>query len=1236
MSFLTGVNIKFRTHDDDKNPTTVVHVFVKNRLSTTQTSEQETDFISNLLAYQRYLEGGDLHDHGANPYLATKVGFAADQHFSDGSTVDFDLDLRPEPISVEEIVLPVLNVHILTDDGDRWIFDYTLTFTFDEGDPLVFSSKDAGIPGVILDQDNRNYSGICAENPLGRAPALGRPVSDAVLKKVTLEFSTHNDDKNDSTHLDVLIGNRLDASSIQPIAVGHDILAGVTFDDPGFNSFSWSAEDGTLASDPILMADIVLPVVDISIHAGQDRWIFDYRVTFEFGDPANFQQKGLIFSSRTSGVILDQDNPRHFGVYQGASFPTVTPPTAPPLVNQPVDHTSDGNKKRVPLALLRQKFDEFVNDRNGADDGHNPPLRKIRLHNTGKYNDDTLPETYLDVRSITAVRGGVTYVSSPSGFGQISQFIADLGDLYFVDVNSDQLSVGVDPSDPAPFSVTIDFETGAPDEVISGLGHVDIDSFSITLKLTLDHATTTNKFEVQESVVDVLSWLPELQNMKVVFVGGPLNSFRYTGTFLGQPVDVTSPETLAKLFTEQVVKVHLNTTSKFDPGGIIRQGIRDQIFDTLAKKDPFTGRTTRDSINSLATSWLLGGVGDDEHNTDGNNAVIDDIGFDGDDILISYTGARNVFVPEKPADFPAAWDFSPGTLTNIDHIVVLTMENRSFDHILGYLSLPAAQGGMGRTDIDGLKGGESNSFDGTTYPIFALTDTFFSPDPPHGYEPVHRAINGGLMDGFVKSWVEQHGPTEAGTIMGYHTAATVPKYDALARDFAVGHRWFASHPGPTFPNRYYELTGRPNLNTKGFWEFDDTTPLPVFTPTIFEHLSKTPFTWAYYEQGYNFLRLFERHTFDADRIIPLRDGERGFFAAAAAGTLPNVSFIDPHFVELPPDANADGVPADIKDGQAFVSEVVEAVVASPAWDSTLLVIVYDEHGGFYDHVPPAKAAKVSPDLPIDTHGVRVPAFVISPWVAPGSVFGQDGTGESTPVHRGDLHFDHTSILKTIARRFMSADPPYLGARYAAANDLSAVIGTRKQQSLFRPFIRYNFEYSASQLMLGVKDADPAPGAPLWQLPVDGTAAQDFSFEHAGDGSFYIRSNVSNLYLTVPGTSPLLTGDDEAAGVASEGVPPIISPPPPPIAVIQDVKHVPGTTQGELIVNPPSVARQKWLFVPGPIADQFTIMSLAVPGKELQPAKPGQPGPVVLGNRSLPSGSTISLHLWKITSPLLHH
>ena len=146
-----------------------------------------------------------------------------------------------------------------------------------------------------------------------------------------------------------------------------------------------------------------------------------------------------------------------------------------------------------------------------------------------------------------------------------------------------------------------------------------------------------------------------------------------------------------------------------------------------------------------------------------------------------------------------------------------------------------------------------------------------------------------------------------------------------------------------------------------------------------------------------------------------------FVASARAGTLPSVTFIDPDFINVPP-GNDDQPPADIAAGQHLIGTVVKALVNGPRWNKTLLMITYDEHGGFFDHVPPPQAPAVSA---IDRYGARLPAFVISPWVAP---------GQAT-----DVVFDHTSILKTIIRRFLSVHPPDLGERVAAANDLSKVL-----------------------------------------------------------------------------------------------------------------------------------------------------------------------------------------------------
>jgi phospholipase C len=1220
---LSDVVITFNTHGDNKDTSTILHVFVKNRLSTSLSPEQDTEFISNLLASDRYQGAGDLNDEDSNPYLAHAIDLAAGQGFDDPSSHTFHLDLRSNDIDVDDIVLPVVNIHILTDSGEVWMFDYVIAFVFDDGQNFTYSSVDSGVPGIILDQDNRNYSGICRENPLRTPDVPVQPASAAVLSRITLELLTHDYSKDPGTVLDVNIVNRLGPLSAPALAIGVNILAGQEFPTSGPDAkklFIWSRADGDLAHPDILLADIVLPVVNIIIQVpggNSNRWAFDYQITFEFVDPNDYAGKSTIFSSRTNGIILDQDHYMYSGVYQGRPFPTVTPPTAPLLTLQPVDHVKE--PKLIPLEFLRQKFAEFINNRNGDNESHNPPLNRIRLHNAGVYVT-AVPESYLDRKSITAGppspalggRQGVNYFSGPMSLGQLPY------DYYLNDINSSNISISVDADQVTPLTITIEFETGGGTEFFGPI-NVDATEFSISLLLTLD-VDKAIRPTVNVTLVDMMSWVGEitdLVNTRQLVASTPtVDLYQYNGTFLHAPVSFVGTGDFGSLFVEQVVKVVLKAGT-FEPGGTLRQRIRDTIFSKLTAPDAMSGLTIRDSINSMVTSWLLGGIADNDEDIDQNNIKITDLQIEDDNIRASYTGPKNVYVPKTPADWPTAthasstWDFSPGTLANIDHIVVLMMENRSFDHILGYLSLPVAQGGLGRTDVYGLTGGESNPYRGTDYPVFPLTSTYFSPDPPHGHEPVMHAIDNGQMDGFVQAYADAHGAAEAGKIMGYHTGATVPQYDALARDFALGHRWFSSHPGPTFCNRFYELTGRLNLDSRGFWEFDNSSPLrPVFTPTIFDYLTGAtdpvtgqPVTWAYFENEYCFLRFFEKYTFDSTSIRAADDPESGFFALARAGQLPSVSFIDPHFVELPPDTNCDGPPSDIKAGQAFVQRVVEAVVASPAWQKTTLVLVYDEHGGFYDHVAPPAAVPVSDTdhFPIATYGVRVPSFVISPWVAAGTVFGHDGGLFGRP---GELHFDHTSIIKTIARRFLSVAPPYMGARYAAASDLSEVMTDVLRQPQFLPFIRYNLQYAASQLLMGV---DPAAGTPLWQFPANGTVGQDFSFEDAGGGLVYIRTHVSHLYLTV--TEPAL-------------------------GVIQDVKYLFDGTSNSVHRQ----ARQKWQLTNPSVAIQerhaFLIESLAFPGLALQPAAPDQAQSLlVLADAGETTGIHARAHAWNVTSPL---
>ena len=195
------------------------------------------------------------------------------------------------------------------------------------------------------------------------------------------------------------------------------------------------------------------------------------------------------------------------------------------------------------------------------------------------------------------------------------------------------------------------------------------------------------------------------------------------------------------------------------------------------------------------------------------------------------------------------------------------------------------------------------------------------------------------MAGFVADYAH-HREDEGGKpgdVMGHYTALQVPVYDDLARDFLICQRWFAAHPGPTFPNRFYTLTGRLNRDADGRFEFDNphgSDFVPSFTRTIFDHLNEHGVKWHYYENGYCFLRLFDRYTFDEEFIV--KEGITRFEADAKAGKLPSVSFIDPDFIDVPP-GNDDGPPADIAEGQHLVGRVVNAVIKSPNWSRTLLL-----------------------------------------------------------------------------------------------------------------------------------------------------------------------------------------------------------------------------------------------------------------------------------------------------------
>jgi phospholipase C len=396
-------------------------------------------------------------------------------------------------------------------------------------------------------------------------------------------------------------------------------------------------------------------------------------------------------------------------------------------------------------------------------------------------------------------------------------------------------------------------------------------------------------------------------------------------------------------------------------------------------------------------------------------------------------------------------------LHKIDHIIVLMLENRSFDHMLGYLSLSG-----GRAELDGLRSGMSNYWNRRSYPVHHLTTTALQLDPAHSSAAVDEQVAGDAMDGFVTNAAatlaargDQDG--DPGCVMGYYDADDVPVYDHLAEEFAVCDRWFSSVPGATLPNRLYALCGR----AAGSRDDRPAHIPPLYhMPSFVRHLDAADVSWRWYSFDPGTLRLADvryrlgrrdRFGYVSKTGLPWRSvlnptvtqSIPSFLEDAAAGALPSVSWIDPAFTNFNPlgfPVNDDHPPADIADGQDLVLAVYDAVASSPLWDRCLLLVTYDEHGGFYDHVPPPPADDDDPAA-FGRLGVRVPALVVSPWAEPRSV--------------SHTFFDHTTIIKTIFRRFcpdalgttdtneahrrLSLRPHHPGRRVATANDLGAVL-----------------------------------------------------------------------------------------------------------------------------------------------------------------------------------------------------
>ncbi len=351
------------------------------------------------------------------------------------------------------------------------------------------------------------------------------------------------------------------------------------------------------------------------------------------------------------------------------------------------------------------------------------------------------------------------------------------------------------------------------------------------------------------------------------------------------------------------------------------------------------------------------------------------------------------------------------------------MENHSFDNYFGHLN----QYGN-RNDVESPPAGATNpdtAADGGTVP-WAHAPHLCTLDTDHGWAGTHIEIDHGKMDGFAQrnetTMVPAGGDPSLGSgarALWWYDQTDLPLYYQLANTFAIADHYFCAVPGPTWPNRRFlyaatswggTVTGLPAV-----LEDESKYPYPKVPATVLDELETSKTTWMYYSDGLlptlDLLYSSPSSRWPHNPLKKFAD----FVAAAKAGTLPSVAFVDPQLAITGGGAESDEhPPGDIQSGQRFVSNVVQAVVTSPEWAHTALFITHDEHGGFYDHVAPPSACAPDDIAPIttgsdtidagfDLEGVRVVLIAVSPYAKKGYV--------------GHHTYDHTSITRFIEARF---------------------------------------------------------------------------------------------------------------------------------------------------------------------------------------------------------------------------
>jgi phospholipase C len=416
-------------------------------------------------------------------------------------------------------------------------------------------------------------------------------------------------------------------------------------------------------------------------------------------------------------------------------------------------------------------------------------------------------------------------------------------------------------------------------------------------------------------------------------------------------------------------------------------------------------------------------------------------------------------------------------LSLIDTVVIVIMENRSFDHTLGYLSLdgPSQIAVEGFRSAPGWQSARANQFNGATYSLHRVGADYQISDPQHNRVSIRTQIelppadhHLSRMGGFVESYAKfsDRRPADLSAVMGYYDANSVPVFDFFARNYCVCDHWFASLPLGTQANRLMAMAGESLV-------IDNAPAGLPFQKLVYDWLRDNDISWSAYQSG-GFLPFFSLmpHWF-LEIVVSLTSSQQGgpghfrrynrFRAEWVANApAPSVIFIEPEYTDGPHSApNDDHPPTGIAPGQEFLANIYNTLISNPQkWVKTMLVVTYDEHGGFFDHVPPLPIETTVSGQKFTNTGVRVPAFVISPYARRGVFSG---------------HLDHTSLLQLLDDRFGSG-PGYSNAVNQRQKNFDRLLNTLVDVAGPTPALQFP---AAAELLVTARAIVPpvAPNAP---------------------------------------------------------------------------------------------------------------------------------------------------------------